>query len=92
MTRNEFDELFVNKDFFNFYYKFGVIGYMEPTGIFGYAPREIEENGFFVIPDFMTKNELFELSQRSLRDNKDYVYDYLKKNGKFIEQPREFEF
>ena len=66
----------ISKEYLEFKRKFGGIGYCGDSSTLSYMTRK--EGKAYDIPTDATQEKLEELFKKSLKDNKDYVLEYVK--------------
>lgn len=61
-----------------FWDQFGDVGYSEPGGGLVYAPND--RKGTYFFPESMSEEQVEELMERCVKENKDLIFDLVKNN------------
>ena len=61
-----------------FWDQFGDIGYLEPGSGLVYAPND--RKGTYFFPESMSEEQVEELMERCVKENKDLIFDLVKNN------------
>ena len=69
-----------NVEYLDFTDRFGSIYILVPS--YSKICYSSNEEGSYIFPEDVTKEQIVEMYKKSLKDNKDYVLDYVKKYGK----------
>ena len=73
-----------SEKYFDFEKKFGRLFYLSPDCVQLCYESKTEKKTYKITGE-VTKGELEELYKKSLKENKDYILRYAKKNGKLID-------